>query len=304
MGITLDYTSPVSRTRELRRKPASVTGAILLGDPTAFDIRWAINAHMLTESGTLQSVDHARSRAQWSALRSTCERLGFRVLVLPSAPGLCDQVFVANPAFPFSDPVSGAPSVLLSHMRHAERQREPELLGEFLCGQGVRVVRCDTADSFEGTGDLLTVPGQRLLFGGLGPRSERVGLEEAARVADADLVLLRLPDPRYYHLDTCLAFLDARTALWVPEAFPEEERRLLVALIPRLLTVPGTEGVDGFAGNAYCPDGRHVLLDVAARETTALLAREGFVPVPLDTSEFRKSGGSVFCLKLALPAPR
>lgn len=302
MAIFIDHTSPVSRLRELTRKPAPVTAAILLGDPAAFDVRWAINAHMLTESGALQTVNRERARAQWSSLRSAYERLGFRVLVLPSTADLCDQVFVANPAFPFSDPQDGASSVLLSNMCHQERQQEPELLGEFLRGVGVRVVRAETSETFEGTGDLIQFPGQRLICGGLGPRSVRAGLEEAARIAAADLVLLRLSDPRYYHLDTCLALLDARTALWVPEAFPEEERRILAALIPRLLAVPGTEGVDAFAGNAHSPDGRHVLLDAAAADTSALLAREGFVPVPVDTSEFRKSGGSVFCLKLALTA--
>lgn len=303
MAIILDHTSPSPFMQEPGRKPAPATGTIVLGDPAAFDVRWAINAHMLTDAGELRAVDHARARCQWSALRMAYERLGFRVLVMPSATGLCDQVFVANPAFPFSDPTDGAPSVLLSNMRHAERQREPGLLAEFLRAAGVRVQRGSVNEPCEGTGDLITVPGQRLIFGGLGPRSARPGLEEAARISNADLVLLRLPDARYYHLDTCLAFLDAETALWVPAAFPEEERRLLGALVPRLLEVPGREGVDAFAGNAHCPDGRHVLLDVAAVATAALLARAGFMPVPLDTSEFRKSGGSVFCLKLALPAP-
>jgi N-dimethylarginine dimethylaminohydrolase len=39
-----------------------------------------------------------------------------------------------------------------------------------------------------------------------------------------------------------------------------------------------------------------------APRTAARLRDAGYRPVPVDVSEFHKSGGSVFCLKLELPA--
>ena len=41
-----------------------------------------------------------------------------------------------------------------------------------------------------------------------------------------------------------------------------------------------------------------MFLDAAAQRTASALAGAGFHVVPLDTSEFLKSGGSVFCMKL------
>ncbi|MSR74456.1 MAG: amidinotransferase [Planctomycetes bacterium] len=279
--------------------------SVVLVDPEYFDVQWAINAHMRTADGALQKIDRVLARQQWSALRAAYERLGFRTLVMPAHAGLCDQVFCANPAFPFSAPQGGASTVLLSAMRHAERAAEPGLMGEFLRAQGVQVVlRAEGATAQEGNGDLLFVPGRNVLLGGIGPRSERSGLIEAAAAADAPLVLFRLEQPDYYHLDTCVAPLNARTALFVPEAFLPEDLRLLAALFPKLLPVPEGEGRSVMAANAHSPDGRNVLIDAAACATRQLLAAEGFEPVPLDTSEFRKAGGSVFCMKLMLFAGR
>jgi len=303
MPLVLDHTSALERIAALRRSPCAGTGSIVMVDPAAFDIRWAINAHMRTSDGALHTVDVQRARSEWQSLRRAYEALGYPVRVMPATMGLCDQVFAANPAFPFSDPKDGACAVVLSRMRHAERAAEPELLGAFLNALGIRVVRSSASVSFEGTGDLVSVPGQRLLLGGMGPRSDRPALEEAAAMAASDLVLLRLADPRYYHLDTCIAVLDPRTALWVPEAFATEEQRWLGALFPRLIAVPENEGEQALAANAHCPDGRHVLIDANAQATMAVLKREGYVPIPIATGEFRKSGGSVFCLKLALPSP-
>jgi N-dimethylarginine dimethylaminohydrolase len=40
-----------------------------------------------------------------------------------------------------------------------------------------------------------------------------------------------------------------------------------------------------------------VLIQEGCTETNARLSAAGFSPVPLDTSEFIKAGGSVFCMK-------
>ncbi len=308
MPAVFDATSSVAALRALRPLPLPPWGRVVLVDPEHFDVRWAINAHMRGADGALQQIDRPRARQQWQALRAAYERIGFRTVVLPATEGLCDQVFSANPVFPFSDPKDGACAVLLSVMRHAERAAEPALLGAFLQAQGVRLLALEGEEHdvaaknviLEGNGDLLFVPRRRLLLGGIGPRSSREGLLLAAAHAAAPLVLLRLNNPDYYHLDTCVAPLDARTALVVREALPPEEMILLESIFPRLICVPEGEGRIAMAGNAHSPDGRFVLIDAAATKTRELLLAQGFEPIPLDTSEFRKSGGSVFCLKLML----
>ena len=52
------------------------------------------------------------------------------------------------------------------------------------------------------------------------------------------------------------------------------------------------------ACNACCPDGRNVLMQRGCERTGAALRAAGFTVRELETGEFLKSGGSVFCMKL------
>ena len=60
------------------------------------------------------------------------------------------------------------------------------------------------------------------------------------------------------------------------------------------------ESAEGFACNAHCPDTKHVIIDAACIETARVLADAGYDVRRVDTSEFRKSGGSVFCMKMMI----
>ena len=42
-------------------------------------------------------------------------------------------------------------------------------------------------------------------------------------------------------------------------------------------------------------DGRHVFVAPRAEALTGELARHGYVPVPVDLSEFQKAGGGIKC---------
>ncbi len=113
------------------------------------------------------------------------------------------------------------------------------------------------------------------------------------------MLLYRLADPRFYHLDTALAALDERTALFVAGAFLPEGLALLEAAFADLIEVPPEEALR-LAANAWCPDSRNVLLPAGCPRTEAALRVRGFRPLPLETGEFLKSGGSVYCLKQPL----
>jgi len=80
-----------------------------------------------------------------------------------------------------------------------------------------------------------------------------------------DLIPLELKSPYFYHLDTCFAPLTEHTAVIVKEAFTNEGLALLQSAFDQLI------------------------------EDLQVI---GFKIHALNTSEFLKSGGSVFCLKL------
>ena len=83
-----------------------------------------------------------------------------------------------------------------------------------------------------------------------------------------------------------------------PEAFTPDGRALIETLFERAIAAPEDEARRGFACNALCPDGRHVLIQRGNTVTNSRLEAAGLEVLELDTGEFMKSGGSVFCMKL------
>ena len=269
---------------------------VLLTDPAHFRVDYVINPHMAGHVGT---VDGERARAQWRTLRDAYVGLGFDVEVMPGVEGLPDMVFCANQILPIVTP-EGRRVAVASRMHTPQRAPEVEHYAAYFTSIGYEVLRLDAdlPGDFEGMGDALWHPGAYRLYGGYGYRTDRAVYERLAAELNMTIVPLELVDVDFYHLDTCLSLLDTETALVFPSAFTEEGLALLRAHVPRLLEVPEAEARERFACNAHCPDGRHVLLQQGSIHTERLLRGAGFEPVPLDTSEFLKAGGSVFCMKL------
>jgi N-dimethylarginine dimethylaminohydrolase len=155
------------------------------------------------------------------------------------------------------------------------------------------------AAPFEGTGDAIWHHGRRLIWGGVGPRTGDGAWEHVSRITGADVIPLNLVDPRYYHLDTALAVLNTHTALYIAAAFDEASRARLHQGFDDLIALDFDDAAN-FACNAHCPDDRNVLLQEGSAAAVGALTRRGFGVIELDTGEFMKSGGSVFCLKQEL----
>jgi N-dimethylarginine dimethylaminohydrolase len=275
---------------------------ILMASPDFFTVEQAINPWMRSAGGALNVVDPKQARAQWLALKEGFEKKAGRpVVVIPAQPNLQDFVFCANQLLPFLDATDGTPAVVLSKMANENRRPEVPHYERFAAELGYRVHRLsDKVARFEGMGDALWHPGRRVIWGGVGPRTAEEAWPEISRIVGATVVPLRLVDARFYHLDTCLSLLNERTALWVPEAFDADSQQLIRAGIADLIPI-SREDAANFAGNAHCPDGQHVFLQRGSLRVCQELARRGLTVEEVDTSEFIKSGGSVFCLKLDLP---
>jgi N-dimethylarginine dimethylaminohydrolase len=273
--------------------------AVLLVDPSGFDIKYVINPHM---KGNVGAVDHAAARDQWLRLRDACADAGLEVSVLPGDAAFPDLVFVANQGLPVLRP-DGSRRVIASRMHAPQRRGEVPIVSAWHAARGVEVAHIPGFEGlpFEGTGDATFVPGRRILVAGYGFRTDPALLGAAAALAEAPTVALRLVDPRFYHLDTCLQVIDAERALYVPEAFDEDARVMLAALFPRLSEVPLAEAVDLLSCNGWSPDGRTFIVQAGAHATNAAARALGLTVIEVPTGEFLKSGGSVYCLKLGLP---
>lgn len=276
--------------------PIPRPGRVLMTSPDHFRVEYVINPHM---AGHIGDVDPDRARRQWEALKDTYERLGMEVAVLAGAPGLPDMVFCANQTLPYQTP-GGELGVILSRMHAAQRKPEVEHYDRFFGSVGYEVQHLDPdlPGDFEGMGDAIWHPGRYLLWGGYGYRTDRRVYERFAEKLGFPVVALELTDPDFYHLDTCLCPIDEETALYYPGAFTDEGIAAIKAHFRRTIEAPEDDARERFACNAHSPDGRHVLIQAGSETTNDLLRAGGYEPVELDTSEFLKSGGSVFCMKL------
>ena len=269
---------------------------VLMADPEYFDVEYVGNPHM---QGNLGRVDRFVAREQWRHLVAAYQDLGIGVDVLPAAPHRSDLVFAANQWLAVPPGIlAEEPAAVMSIMNSARRQAETPQVAAFLAAEGLHIERLNPnmVPRFEGAGDALWQPGRTLLFAGVGPRSAAEAYPFLQAWMGLPIVVLSLCDPRFYHLDTCLALLDDETAIYYPPAFDEASRALLVALFPRLIEATEDEAMR-MVCNGHCPDRRHFLVQAGSPLVKAALEEKGFVVCELETSEFLLSGGSVFCMK-------
>lgn len=268
---------------------------VLLTPPDYFEVAYVINPHMEDHVGT---VNRSVAQRQWRAVHEAYASLGVTPSTVMAVEGLPDMVFCANQTLPYYNPHTGTRGVVLSRMYAEERRDEVRHYEQYFRQIGYDVVPLPgDAGTFEGMGDAIWHPGRYLLWGGYGFRTARAAYDTIAEQLATTVLALRLDDPDFYHLDTCLSPLDPSTALIVPQAFDQDGLALIRHVFETVIEVPEREARELLAGNAHCPDGTHVLLQEGCKETNERLRQAGFEPIELATDEFLKAGGSVFCMK-------
>jgi len=270
---------------------------VLMVHPAHFQVRHVINPHM---EGMIGAVDPQLALDEWTAIKDTYESLGFPVTVIDGVEAFPDIVFAANQLLPYVDE-HGDPALVLSHMAKVERQGEVAYLADSLQTLGFRMRPLRTNLPLEGTGDAIWHPGRHLIWGGYGFRTDASAWSEVAELTGAHIIPLSLMSEHMYHLDVALMPIDEHTAFSFRGAFDDESWARLVAGFERLIEVPQTEAVEGFALNGHSPDGKTLLLPAGNPETRRLAESIGLTVRELPTREFQKSGGSIFCLKSMLP---
>jgi N-dimethylarginine dimethylaminohydrolase len=152
----------------------------------------------------------------------------------------------------------------------------------------------------EGEGDL--VAAGRFILAGTGFRTVRAAHHEAQEFFGVPVIGLQLVDPYFYHLDTALFVLDdgsgdgsagGANIVYYPEAFSAGSREVLERLYPQAV-IATREDAMAFGLNSVS-DGRHVFVAPQAGGLIDRLADRGYVPVPVDLSEFHKAGGGIKC---------
>lgn len=256
----------------------------LMCPPMHYTVRYSINPWMKTDTG----VDRSAALRQWMTLVATLEASGVEIEAIKQAPSLPDMVFTSNAGLVHGN------RLVLSRFGPRERRGEEPLFARWFLEHGFRVDLPD--ETFEGAGDAFVFRG--LLLAGHGQRSTLGGIRSVAERLGLPLVPLRLIDPRFFHLDTCLSILDSTTILWYPDAFDREAGRALRSLDVQLVAVSEDEALQ-FGCNALT-DGRNIYSTTDSLRLSRVLDDAGFTLHPIPLGEFLKAGGGVRCLALPL----
>jgi N-dimethylarginine dimethylaminohydrolase len=268
---------------------------VLLCPPTYFEVRDRKNPYMR------QPVDHAKAQYQWETLCDAFRSVGFKLEFIAPIRDLEDMVFAANQVFVGCDETLGR-FVIPSEMRYPSRQKEVPHYVDWFYNRGYKILALDLRGEFlEGGGDLLWHPDRSRIWAGYGIRSSLAGVTkfaEAMSEMEVTVTTLQLADEYFYHLDTCLAPLNSEAALYYPGAFSEDAQQNLASGWKRLYPVTRDEALR-FVCNGVAANGAYIA-PVQTPSLEQALQKENIRLVLVDTSEFEKSGGSVFCMKMFL----
>ena len=275
--------------------PMPSPSGVLMCAPDHYQVLAGKNPSM---SGHVGAVDPLKARRQWDDLRAAFDAAGCPVSLIEPAPGLEDMVFCANQSLAGTRP-DGEKVALLAAMRHPSRRREVESFALWYREHGYRVATLKTGGhaTFEGSGDAVWHPGKRLLWGGHGFRSDPEIFDQVAAAFHAPVILLKLVNERSYHLDTCFCPLTPEAVLIHPAAFDAASLELILKIFPIVVTATERDAVEKMACNAAVVRSKTAILQKGAAAVSGHMRALGLEVRETDTSEFIKSGGSVYGLK-------
>jgi len=276
---------------------------ILMVSPEYFNVVDIKNTYM---RGNLNKVNLSLAQQQWEDLYSTFKSLKDKgvishLRVVEGVEGLEDMVFCANPLIYWLTE-DGAPIILLSNMRFFARQPEVTFFEKYFQRKGVKTIQLSADLKLEGNGDLIPHPGKRVIWMGYGFRTDFEAAQYVVDSLDTHVIPLKLIDDNFYHLDTCFCIIDQDTVAICKNAFDDEGLKMIQAGFKKVWEIPFEEAVSSFALNSLvltAPDGElHAILPMNIVVLKSCLMGLKATIVEVETSEYLKSGGSVYCMKM------
>lgn len=263
---------------------------VLMCPPDYFGVYYDINAHMRRTLEKGRKVIPAIARKQWSALRDIYLKSEYEVLYIEPVLGMPDLVFTANAGLISEE------TVVIGQYAHNERRQETPVIQKWFGDNEYKVVTIPYF--FEGHGDALFW--KKILIGGYGLRSEDVGVMLAAEFVEKELVLLKMIDEDFYHLDTCFCPLGDK-ALFYPHAFDAASIRDLEKA-GELIEVSAKDAYLFACNGVYLETGfgpKFIAHELSGKLRNTL-EKLGCEIIDNRTTEFLLSGGSNRCMSLFL----
>jgi N-dimethylarginine dimethylaminohydrolase len=256
---------------------------------------WALRGRANFRSQQAGPVDARAARQEWLTFARALEARGAVVVALPSpAEELTGMPYAAECGHVLAR-AGKAPLFLLPRLAKPHRRAEREHWEKLAWRMGLEVVD-PGAGLWEAQGDVATFDGAMLLFHGV--RTDREGMEAAARYFPGELLRLELREPAFHGNMAVLALPAVDRMLVCPEGLTPPSYALLEQRFgrERLLAVTGEE-IRHYATNGL-PFGRELLVpSVLPERVRALVEAQGMRVTPFVMRELcEKGGGASRCL--------
>lgn len=231
---------------------------------------------------TKQPIDLALAREHHRCYRDTLQSLGLELIEIGADDAYPDCVFVEDTAI-----IAGETAVL-SRFGVEARSGEESAVGPVL-DRFNRVVKVTSPATIEG-GDVLKI--DATLFVGVSSRTNSDGVTQLRNaLAPAGFMVVPVPVTGVFHLKSAVTYLgDGYIALspgYFDESIFEKYKKIVI---------PPDEM---YATNCLAVNGS-VLVSAGYPATRELIESAGFHTVSIETSEFKKAGGSLTCLSILL----
>lgn len=256
---------------------------VLLCSPKYFQIHYQINPWM----GNKQ-IDRSQAQKQWLRLNKLYQQLGIQIITINAQPNLPDMVFTADQGLVKNN------SVIMANFRFRQRRPETKIYQDWFKKYGFNLLFLPKSLYFEG-GDALET-GNKIIVGH-GFRTSPQTPQVLAKLLKTPVVSLRLINPYFYHLDTCLFVLSPKEAFYYPKAFDRASQKKLASLFPKLIPLAKKEAFF-LTANSFTTN-HQVITQEKTPIFTKRLIQLGYQVHQVNTSEFTKAGGGIHCLTIA-----
>jgi len=263
---------------------------LLMCAPDYFGVDYVINPWMEGNKGL---ADRILAVQQWSNLKLMLEAQA-DITLIPQKDGFPDMVFTANAGFVLDG------RVVVTRFKANERQGEEPFFRDWFQANGFKIEPWPTNICFEGAGDALLDRGQEIIWAGYGFRSDAAAPGLLERIFRRRAIALRLVDPRFYHLDTCLCPLTGGFLMYFPSAFDAASQKAILDNVPpkKRIAVSEADALQ-FCCNAVDLN-PYIFMNGASEALQNTLREREMTPVITPLSEFMKAGGAAKCLTLKL----
>ncbi len=254
---------------------------IYMNFPTFYDLKYNINPWM--SKNKKPNLDLAQK--QWLSLYHTIKNWEIKLEVLENylSP---DSVFIADSGIIYGN------KFVLSNFKFAERKEETKGWQQYF-SKNYKVIDVSSYGCYEGSGDSFII--KDFFICGYGYRTCESVAKKIGDILELQSILLELVDNNFFHLDTCLAFLDTENLIFYPPAISYLSKKYLENNF-NCFDIPKEEAF--MFGCNLVQHKKNLILQQGCNKIADIARKLDFQVYFQNLSEFIKAGGGAKCLTL------